>query len=145
MATGAVPMLTRGAFATYFGGPDLLDQLDERSGSIVRYHVKNLALASTKWLSIKYFLVLWWWQYHFYINFLSMFLRSWKLIHFIQTSNSIQVYRTKYKKPLQSMAPTPPPLNECYWIKGPLEFPFLLDSCLALFYALFYALFQDLY
>ena len=48
MATGAVPMLTRGAFATYFGGPDLLDQLDERSGSIVRYHVKNLALASTK-------------------------------------------------------------------------------------------------
>ena len=42
MATGAVPMLTRGAFATYFGGPDLLDQLDERSGSIVRYHVKNL-------------------------------------------------------------------------------------------------------
>ena len=31
-------MLTRGAFATYFGGPELLDQLDERSGSIVRYH-----------------------------------------------------------------------------------------------------------
>ena len=30
-------MLSRGAFVTYFGGPDLLNQLDERSGSIVRY------------------------------------------------------------------------------------------------------------
>ena len=37
MASGHMPMLSRGAFATYFGGPSLLSQLDERSGSIVRY------------------------------------------------------------------------------------------------------------
>ena len=44
MASGAMPMLTRGAFATYFGGPDLLDQLDDRSGSIVRYNLCSLML-----------------------------------------------------------------------------------------------------
>ena len=37
MSAGVVPMLSRGAFATYFGGQDLINQLDERSGSIVRY------------------------------------------------------------------------------------------------------------
>ena len=36
MASGHMPMLSRGAFATYFGGPGLLSKLDERSGSIVR-------------------------------------------------------------------------------------------------------------